>query len=54
MQVASWNSKGEGVSWTGILKAWWVTQFEIPNAWWGGGGGFSSEFPEGEDSESFS
>ena len=34
------------VSWTGIPKAWGVTQFGIPKAW----KGFSSElseFPEG-------
>ena len=36
------------VSWTGILKAWGVMQFLIPNAL----GGFSSEFPE-EDGKSF-
>jgi len=43
------------VSWTGILnitegvtQVMGITQFGIRNAW---GEGFSSEFPEGEDSE---
>lgn len=39
-----------GISWTGILKAQGVMQFEIPKEW---GGGFNSECPEGEDGESF-
>ena len=47
-QAAFWNSKGGG-SWTGILKAWGVTQFGIPNAL----GVFSSEFPEKEDGLEF-
>ena len=45
---ASWNSEGEGVSWTGILRAWGVTQFGIQNTQ----GSFIFEFPEVEDSKS--
>ena len=39
-----------GVSWTEIGHEG-VMQFGIPDAL--GGGGFNSEFPEGEDSKSF-
>jgi len=32
--AASWNYEGEGVSWTGILKAWkGVMQFGIQMHW---------------------
>ena len=47
-RAASWNSEGEG----GFLglefrRRGGVTQFGIPKAWEGGGGGcFSSEFSE--------
>ena len=44
-----------GVSWTGILKAWGVMQFGIPNAWGGGGGSaLNSVNFQREDSENFS
>ena len=46
--AASWNSKGEGIFWTGILKAWGVIQFQIPNTW---GREASSEFLEGKGRE---
>ena len=57
-QAAAWNSEGEGVSWTGILKAWGyaVWKSKCMELGWGGGGGrggFSSEFPEDEDGKIF-
>ena len=45
------NLREKGISWTGILQAWGVTQFGIPNAW--EEGGFSFDFPQGENSKSF-
>lgn len=38
-----------GISWTGILKAWAVMQFGIPNAW----GDSALNFQRGMNGKSF-